>query len=724
MRVLIVDSSIQIIERLVDILSDAGNITDIHVALSCEEARRLFKENKHDAVLLDIDMPGNESFRLLKEIKKNGRKICVVILSNHIDKYVQEECKSLGADFLFDKFYDFEKIRMAIDSIGQLAPETRQKKNNKPQWTENDDEFRILVRTIKDYSIFTIDPEGFIQSWNEGARNIKGYESHEIVGKHISVFYTQEDIEKGIVEENLQSTRESGSFENEGWRVRKDGTKFWANVIFTAIYDDQQRLTGYAKVAKDITQREKTKENLVRLINDKTEELIKVFERITDAFVAFDTNWNFTYVNKKASEIIGRKPEELIGKNLREEFSEKKEYTFYKKFYESMEGQKTIQIEDYYPPLQMSFNAILYPSPEGLSVYLQDTSAKKKAETRLNESLEKYRQIVETAQEGIWMIDENNKTDFVNQKMCDILEYSEEEMMGKENFYFMDAEGKKQALKSIGRRRKGIVENMDLRYITKSGKQIWANISANPIFNEKGKYKGALAMVSDITEKVKLQRQLVDEQMNKQKEIAKAVINALEKERTEIGKELHDNINQMLTASNLFLSHSLSQDNYKPFIIKSKEITCDAIEEIRKLSKELVGPSKMESKGLINSIIDLIDDISIVKNIKINFNYSTFKEGEPDIDLKVVIYRIIQEQLNNIIKHSEASEAEIELKKRGNGLLLIIKDNGKGFDTSVKRKGIGLKNIEHRTEIYNGNVEIISSPGNGCKMEISFKQAK
>jgi signal transduction histidine kinase len=80
--------------------------------------------------------------------------------------------------------------------------------------------------------------------------------------------------------------------------------------------------------------------------------------------------------------------------------------------------------------------------------------------------------------------------------------------------------------------------------------------------------------------------------------------------------------------------------------------------------------------------------------------------------------------LNNIIKHSEASEAEIELKKRGNGLLLIIKDNGKGFDTSVKRKGIGLKNIEHRTEIYNGNVEIISSPGNGCKMEISFKQAK
>src|ERR1700688_2954230 len=106
MRVLIVDSSIQIIDRLVDILSDAGNITEIHRALSCKEATRLFKENKYEAVLLDIDMPDNESFGLLKEIKKTSREICVVILSNHTDTYIQEECKSLGADFLFDKFYD------------------------------------------------------------------------------------------------------------------------------------------------------------------------------------------------------------------------------------------------------------------------------------------------------------------------------------------------------------------------------------------------------------------------------------------------------------------------------------------------------------------------------------------------------------------------------------------------------------------------------------------
>ena len=349
MRVLVVDRSVQIIDGLVDILSDAKNITDIHSAVSHEDAKKLFKENKHDAVLLDIDLPGNESFKLLEEIKKTSRKTCVIILSAHVDGYIQEQYKSLGADFFFDKYYDFEKICGVIDSI---------------------------------------------------------------------------------------------------------------------------------------------------------------------------------------------------------------------------------------------------------------------------------------------------------------------------------------------------------------------------------------AMASDITEKVKLQRQLVDEQMNKQKEIARAVINAQEKERAEIGEELHDNINQLLTASNLFLNHSLTQDNYKPFIIKSKEIICDAIEEIRKLSKELVGPSKMEAKGLITSVMDLIYDISLVKNININFNYSFYKEEQTDVDFKVVIYRIIQEQLNNILKHAEASEAEIELKKRKDSLVLLIKDNGKGFNTAAKRKGIGLKNIEHRVEIYNGSVEIFSSPGKGCKMEINFKQTK
>jgi len=117
----------------------------------------------------------------------------------------------------------------------------------------------------------------------------------------------------------------------------------------------------------------------------------------------------------------------------------------------------------------------------------------------------------------------------------------------------------------------------------------------------------------------------------------------------------------------------------------------------------------------------LIDDITQVKDTRIHFLHSTYREEESEAELKLVIYRIIQEQLNNILKHAAASEIEIELKKETDNLTVSIKDNGKGFDTSVNSKGIGLQNIKHRADLFNGIVQIISSPGNGCKMKIIFK---
>jgi DNA-binding NarL/FixJ family response regulator len=121
MLVLIVDSSVQIIDRLEDLLLDAKNITHIHRAVSFTEAKKLFSENTHDAVMLDIDLPENESFVLLKEIKKTAEKTCVIMLSTCMDYYILEHCKSLGADFFFDKYYDFEKICGVIDAMGQIS---------------------------------------------------------------------------------------------------------------------------------------------------------------------------------------------------------------------------------------------------------------------------------------------------------------------------------------------------------------------------------------------------------------------------------------------------------------------------------------------------------------------------------------------------------------------------------------------------------------------------
>lgn len=230
-----------------------------------------------------------------------------------------------------------------------------------------------------------------------------------------------------------------------------------------------------------------------------------------------------------------------------------------------------------------------------------------------------------------------------------------------------------------------------------------------------------LVIARDITERKSLEKELLHQKMQEHKKIIKAVISAQEKERTEIGRELHDNVNQLLAASKLYQHQSLKEPTKKfEYITKSQEYLSSAMEELRKLSHALVGPTQDENMGLIASLAKLLSDLSILKDIEINFNYCTYKEEEIEVGLKLVIYRIVQEQLNNILKHARASKVVIELKKEITSLQVSINDNGQGFDPSEKRSGIGLKNIKNRAEIYNGNVQIISSPGNGCKMKIIF----
>ena len=120
---------------------------------------------------------------------------------------------------------------------------------------ESEERFRLLVQSVKDYAIFMLTPDGVIATWNEGAQRIKGYSANEIIGKHFSVFYPPEDIAAGKIERELEIVRRTGVYEEEGWRLRKDGSRFWANVVITALREHDGSLAGFAKVTRDLTER-------------------------------------------------------------------------------------------------------------------------------------------------------------------------------------------------------------------------------------------------------------------------------------------------------------------------------------------------------------------------------------------------------------------------------------------------------------------------------------
>ena len=138
----------------------------------------------------------------------------------------------------------------------------------------SDEQFRLLVDSVADYAIFMLDPGGHIITWNVGAERIKGYRAEEIIGEHFSKFYPDEALQRNWPEYELEVARAEGRFEDEGWRVRKDGSQFWANVVITAVYDAERRLRGFSKVTRDLTQR-KWAEDVVRQSQSRLEARVE-----------------------------------------------------------------------------------------------------------------------------------------------------------------------------------------------------------------------------------------------------------------------------------------------------------------------------------------------------------------------------------------------------------------------------------------------------------------
>lgn len=204
-----------------------------------------------------------------------------------------------------------------------------------------------------------------------------------------------------------------------------------------------------------------------------------------------------------------------------------------------------------------------------------------------------------------------------------------------------------------------------------------------------------------------------------QKLIMETSIQVQEREREQIGKELHDNINQILAATKLYLDIAMKESGEEAvteILLKSHKNLQSAMEEIRQLSQSLVAPS-LGGITLDQALKRLTDNLPLASTLRIHLDTKDYTEDVADEGMKLTCYRIVQVQLNNIIKHARASEATIRLK-RSDHLELTIRDDGIGFNPGKATAGIGLRNIRNRVGYYNGTVAIHSEPGKGCALSV------
>ncbi|MGK2861839.1 MAG: PAS domain-containing protein [Chitinophagaceae bacterium] len=239
------------------------------------------------------------------------------------------------------------------------------------------------------------------------------------------------------------------------------------------------------------------------------------------------------------------------------------------------------------------------------------------------------------------------------------------------------------------------------------------------LFNAKGKPFRMISAMTDITERKRLEVDLMAHQLNQQKLITEVTIRAQEKERNELGRELHDNINQILATVKMYLGMvKADQTVTEDLVEKSYEYVSVAMQEIRKLSHSLMAPS-LGDFGLKEALRQLAEDTNLLNGLQVRL-FVDEKDNEKNIDKskELMLYRIVQEQLTNITKYAGAKEAFITLKTDKGNLFLSVADNGVGFDSTQKSTGIGLKNISSRVKFYSGNMNIISAPGQGCILEV------
>ncbi len=210
----------------------------------------------------------------------------------------------------------FKTMPAADDQEGLLLctiQDRNDKKTIELELRRSEERFKIMVESVREYAIYMMDPNGYILTWNDGATSIKGYPSAEIIGKHFTLFYTPQDNQQGLPKQELRTTLEKGKFEGEGWRVKRDGSVFWAGFVLTPLYNDQGLHIGFSKVTRDLTEKKYHEESL----RQSEEKFRLLVEQVTDyGIFMMDEKGIITSWNQGARNIKGYTAEEIIGRHF------------------------------------------------------------------------------------------------------------------------------------------------------------------------------------------------------------------------------------------------------------------------------------------------------------------------------------------------------------------------------------------------------------------------
>jgi len=585
-----------------------------------------------------------------------------------------------------------------------------------------------MVNSVRDYAIFLVGKDGRVLTWNEGAERIKGYQPEEIIGKPISVFYTDEEKAESEPARNLAAAAAAGRHYSEGWRVRKNGERFWAEVVFTAIYDDEHRVQAFAKITRDTTEQ--------KLAQEKIGYLARLIEDTSDAFISTDTALRIVTWNKAAQNLYGYSVDEAIGavfgdllrnqaedrirRSIRLELREKGYWR----------GEvKLLTKQDQVLDIALSISAtrderdvfngyilVCLDMTERVSMEKRLQEFNELLEREVNEKTAELREIFERVTDAFMAYDKEGNVVFVNARAMEMNRTRGLDLQGK-NIW---TEVPVSATSSFGEHFRLAMASQEEQHFEmySTALDLWLEAHMYPSPN------GISQFYRDITVQHKVQQQL--ETSNAElRDLASHLTDVREEERAAMAREVHDELGQQLTGLKMdlaMMARKLSEETrewLKEKIEATQGLLDTTIRTVRKIASEL-RPSILDDLGLIAALDWQAQEFGKRLDISTTFETNGDGIGLPPA-VSIGLFRICQESLTNVARHAAAKHVAISLLEEKDQVILAIRDDGRGIDPEkLNRKGktLGLLGMKERALMMGGILAIKSEPGVGTTLSV------
>jgi PAS domain S-box-containing protein len=623
----------------------------------------------------------------------------------------------------------------------------------------SEERFRLIVEGVRDFAIFMLDPEGRVATWNAGAQQLKGYTAAEIIGQHFSRFYPQDAIDRGWPQQELRRAAEVGRFEDEGWRVRKDGTQFWANVVITALRDETGTLRGYAKVTRDLTERRQAEEAERQLIHeqaarkaaeDAAEEIERQREQLQvtlsstgDAVVVTDARGCVSFLNPVAAALIGRTQQDAAAQDLdrivriiNEKTREPVENPVHRVFREgrivemanhtalvSFDGRE-IPIEDSAAPIRNRDGSI----GGAVLVFRDVTEARRSMEARLYLAA-----IVDSSDDAIIGHTLDGKIASWNSGAERLYGYSAADIVGQPLSVLVPDDHPDEAPAILAKIRRGeYIEHFETVRIRKDGSRVDVSLTISPVRDRDGEIIGASKIARDITSRK-------EEDRRKNEFLAMLA---------------HELRNPLAPLRNGIQILRLTSDDPEA-LEQVRSVMERQLDHLVRLVDDLLDVSRISRGKLqlrkerillsaaVNHALELCRPIVEDRHHELTV---TVQDNLAYIDVdKTRLAQAVCNLVNNAAKYSEAgSRIWLTAEARGNEAVISVKDNGIGIpaemlprvfdmfmqvDRSLEMSqgglGVGLALVKRLVEMHGGRVEAHSDgPGKGSEFIIRLPLVK